>query len=169
MAQKANRSGLLWFLESNRSGLWHHIIETSGRLGWLCRKHSCNVERLGETQHFCCPTKIFCRTTWVLCSWEWHCAVTFINLETAIHAFSVWLLVQCYDIRAAFIPYMIKHSFYKQPDLYYFEAIKMTSQAKWTFTENVHLRLVFSIQNLTKKRLTRSLLWLQNSIDRAVS
>ena len=51
----------------------------------------------------------------------------------------------------------------KQPDLYYFEAIKMTSQAQSNFTENTRLRLVFSIQNLT--RLVTSFLWFQNSID----
>ena len=33
----------------------------------------------------------------------------------------------------------------KQPDLYYFETIKMTSQALSKFTENTCLRLVFSI------------------------
>ena len=55
----------------------------------------------------------------------------------------------------------------KQPDLYYFETIKMTSQAQSKFTENTRLRLVFSIQNLT--RLVTSFLWLQNSIDQAVS
>ena len=32
-------------LKSNRSGLWHHIIETCRRLRWLCRKHSNNVAR----------------------------------------------------------------------------------------------------------------------------
>ena len=46
----------------------------------------------------------------------------------------------------------------KQPDLYYFESI---SQGK------VHLRLAFSMENLT--RLVTSFLWLQNSIDQAVS
>ena len=38
----------------------------------------------------------------------------------------------------------------KQPDLYYFEAIKMTSQALSKFTKNTRLRLVFSIKNLTR-------------------
>ena len=55
----------------------------------------------------------------------------------------------------------------KQPDLYYFEAIKITSQAYSKFTENTRLRLVFSIQNLTS--LVTSFLWLQNSMDQAVS
>ena len=54
----------------------------------------------------------------------------------------------------------------KQPDLYYFEAIKMTSQAQSKITENTRLRLVFSIQNLTG--LVMSFLWLQNSIDQVV-
>ena len=55
----------------------------------------------------------------------------------------------------------------KQPDLYYFESIKMTSQAQSKVTENTHLWLVFSIQKLT--RLVTSFLWFQNSIDQAVS
>ena len=55
----------------------------------------------------------------------------------------------------------------KQPDLYYFESIKMTSQAQSKFTENARLWLVFSTQNLT--RLVTSFLWFQNSIDQAVS
>ena len=54
----------------------------------------------------------------------------------------------------------------KQPDLYYFETIKMTSQAYSKFTENTRLQLVFSIQALT--RLVTSLLWFQDSIDQAV-
>ena len=52
----------------------------------------------------------------------------------------------------------------KQPDLYYFETIKMTLQAKSKFTENTRLRLVFSTQNLT--RHVMSFLWFQNSTDR---
>ena len=55
----------------------------------------------------------------------------------------------------------------KQPDLTYFEAIKITSQAWSKFTENTRLRPVFSIQNLT--RLVTSFIWLQNSKDQAVS
>ena len=55
----------------------------------------------------------------------------------------------------------------KQPDLYCSETIKMTSQASSNFTENTRLRLVFSIQNLT--RFVTSFLWFQNSIDQAVS
>ena len=45
----------------------------------------------------------------------------------------------------------------KQPDLYYFETMQMTSQAQSEFTENTRLQLVFSIQNLT--RLVTSFLW----------
>ena len=55
----------------------------------------------------------------------------------------------------------------KQPGLYYFESIKMTSQAQSKFTENTRLWFVFSIQNLT--RLVMSFLWFENSIDQAVS
>ena len=55
----------------------------------------------------------------------------------------------------------------KQPDLYYFETMQMTSQAQSKFTENTRLWLVFSIQNLT--RLVTSFLWFQNSIGLAVS
>ena len=51
----------------------------------------------------------------------------------------------------------------KQPDLYCFETMQMTSQALSKFTENTRLRLVFSIQNLTK--LMTSFLWFQNSMD----
>ena len=54
----------------------------------------------------------------------------------------------------------------KQPDLYHFETMQLTSQAQSKFTENTRLRLVFSIQNLT--RLVMSFSWLQNSIDQAV-
>ena len=55
----------------------------------------------------------------------------------------------------------------KQPDLYYFETMQMTSQAQSKFAENTRLRLVFSIQNLS--RLVTSFLWFQNSIDQTVS
>ena len=55
----------------------------------------------------------------------------------------------------------------KQPDLYYFETMQMTSQTWSKFTENTRLRLVFCIQNLTG--LVMSFLWIQNSIDQGVS
>ena len=55
----------------------------------------------------------------------------------------------------------------KQPDLYYFETIQMTSQAQSKFTDSARLRLVFSIKKLTG--LVTSFLWFQNGIDQAVS
>ena len=55
----------------------------------------------------------------------------------------------------------------KQPDLYYFEAIKMTSQAQSKFTESTRLPLLFSIQNLTG--FVTPFLSLQNSIDQRLS
>ena len=55
----------------------------------------------------------------------------------------------------------------KQPDLYYFDTMQMTSQAQSKFTENTRLRLVFSIYNLTS--LVTPFLWFQHSIDQAVS
>ena len=55
----------------------------------------------------------------------------------------------------------------KQPDLYYFETIKMTSQAWSKSTENTRLRLVLSIQNLSGP--VTLFLWFQNRIDQAVS
>ena len=55
----------------------------------------------------------------------------------------------------------------KQPDLYHFETMQMTSQAWSMFTENSRLRFVSCIQNLT--RFVTSFLWFQNSIDQAVS
>ena len=55
----------------------------------------------------------------------------------------------------------------KQSDRYYFESIKMMSQAQSKFTEDTRLRLVFSIQNLT--RLVMSFLWFQDSRDQVVS
>ena len=55
----------------------------------------------------------------------------------------------------------------KQPDLYYFETMQMTSQALSKFTENTRLWLVFSIHNLTS--LVTSFSWFKISIDQAVS
>ena len=55
----------------------------------------------------------------------------------------------------------------KQPDVYYFKTMQMTSQAWSKFTENTCLWLISSIQNLTG--LVMSFLWFQNSIDQAVS
>ena len=62
--------------------------------------------------------------------------------------------MQCYDIQDNFLllsPGILENPYYmKQPDLYYFEAIKMKSQAWSKFTKNNLLRLVFSMQNLTR-------------------
>ena len=57
----------------------------------------------------------------------------------------------------------------KQPDLYYFKTIKVTSQAQSVHREYspTRLQLVFSIQDLT--RLMTSFLWFQNCKDQAVS
>ena len=127
-----------------------------------------NVTELQVSQHVCRATEIFCGATRVSC----RVGVTiciFIRLEVAIHAFSVDYLCSfmTYDIifcccRPALDTYSIK-----QPDLYYFKAIKMTPQAWSKFTENTRLRLVFSRQHLT--RLLTSFVRLQNSIDQAVS
>ena len=79
--------------------------------------------------------------------------------------------MQCYDIQHNFLllsPGILQNAYsMKQPDLYYFESIKMTSQAQSKFRENTGLWLVFTIQNLA--RLVTSFLWFQNSIDQAVS
>ena len=57
----------------------------------------------------------------------------------------------------------------KQPDLYYFETMQMTSQA--TSLVIVHREYSpvarISIQNLTG--LVMSFLWFQNSVDQAIS
>ena len=50
----------------------------------------------------------------------------------------------------------------KQPDLYCFKTIRMTSHAMSAFTEN-RLGFLFFIQNLT--RAVNSFLWFQNSMD----
>ena len=55
----------------------------------------------------------------------------------------------------------------KQPDLYYFEPIKMTSQAQSNFSWRIRAAGEYSLRILTS--LVTSFLWLQNSIDLAVS
>ena len=84
--------------------------------------------------------------------------------------FDLLCSVTTYDIRHNFLQLLsgTLENVYsmKQPDLYYFEPMKMTSQAQSKFTENTRLRLVISIQNLTG--LVTSFLWLQSSIDQAV-
>ena len=135
------------------------MSETCRRLRRLYRKHSSNVARHDKTPVkstlFSCDKNILSRD---------------MSLEVAIHALSVCLLLQCCDIRHNFlVSSSILQNTYsmKQPDLYYSEAMQMTSQAQSKFTENTRLWLVFSIQNLTS--LVTSFLWSQNSIDQAVS
>ena len=149
-------------LKSNRSDLWRHIIGTCRRLRWFCRKNSNNVARHDKT-----PVKsTLLSRDMSFMSRRSDIVETFIHLEVATRALSVWLLLQCCDIRHnvfAVVRYIIKHSM-KQPD---FETIEMTWQAQSKVTGNTRLLLVFSIQNLT--RLVTSFLWFQNSIDEAVS
>ena len=54
----------------------------------------------------------------------------------------------------------------KQPDLYYFETIKMTSQAQSNFVWRVRAAGEYFLCTLT--RLVTSFLCFQNSIDQAV-
>ena len=53
-----------------------------------------------------------------------------------------------YDIIFSCCP--VYYNSMKQPDLYYVKTIKISSQALSNFIENTRLRLVFSIQNLTR-------------------
>ena len=55
----------------------------------------------------------------------------------------------------------------KQPDLYYFETIKMTSQAKANFVWRIRAAGEYSLWTLI--RFVTSFFWFQNSIDQAVS
>ena len=55
----------------------------------------------------------------------------------------------------------------KQPDLYYFETIKMTSQAWSNFASRIRAAGEYFLRTLT--RLVTSFLWFQNGIDQAVS
>ena len=65
--------------------------------------------------------------------------------------FDYFCSVVTYDIIFRDRPVYYKNTYsVKQPDLYYYETMKMTSQAWSKFTENVRLRLVSSIQNFTR-------------------
>ena len=55
----------------------------------------------------------------------------------------------------------------KQPDLYYFETIKMTSQAWSNFVWRIRAAGEYSLWTLT--RFVTSFAWFQNGIDQAVS
>ena len=54
----------------------------------------------------------------------------------------------------------------EEPDLYYFETIKRTSQALSNFVWRIRTAGEYSLWTLT--RLMKSFLWFQNSIDQAV-
>ena len=54
-----------------------------------------------------------------------------------------------------------------QPDLYYFDATKTTSWAQSNFVWRIRVASEYSLWTWT--RLVTSFLWLQNSIDQAVS
>ena len=55
----------------------------------------------------------------------------------------------------------------KQPDLHYFESIKMTSQGSQILYTECEPQVSIPLGTLT--RLVTSFLWLQNSMDQAVS
>ena len=55
----------------------------------------------------------------------------------------------------------------KQPDLYYFETIEMTSQAQSNFVWRIRAAGEYFSVNLA--RLVMLFAWFQNSIDQAVS
>ena len=55
----------------------------------------------------------------------------------------------------------------KQPDLYYFKAIKMTSQAWSNFVWGIRAAGEYSSVNFDQA--CDVILWLQNSLDQAVS
>ena len=102
--------------KSNRSGLWRHIIRTCHTLRWLCCKHSNNVARHDKT-----PVKstLLSRDKNLMSRRNDYYVVTLIHSEVAIHAFSVWLFVKCYDIRqfllmSSGILIIIKHLFYEK-------------------------------------------------------
>ena len=145
--------------------------ETCRRLRRLCRKHSNNVARHDKiqlSQHFCRATKIFCGPTLSFMSRRSCEFYTFRSCNTC--AFSLTTFAELrqdiiFCCRPVYYKTLIRSM--RQPDLYCFETIKMTPQAWSNFTENTRLRLVSSIQNLT--RFVTSFLWFQNSIDQAVS
>ena len=115
-----------------------------------------DMVKLQLSQHFCRATKIFWHATQILC----HVGVTsccniytFRSCNACTFSLTICAVLRR-DIRHNFVAvarYVIKHLFYLLLFyLYYLETIKMTSQALSKFTENSRLRLVFSIQNLTR-------------------
>ena len=117
-------------LKSNRSGLWRHILETSRRLRRLCRNvqtMSRDMIKLHLSQHFCRATKIFCRAAWVhvvYMLWLLH----ILKLQYMHFQFAYFCSVGTYDIIFWCRPVKETYSM-KQPDLYYFETMQLTSQA----------------------------------------
>ena len=138
------------------------MLGTCRRLSRLCRKHTNNVVRHDETPVK--STEYSCRATYFMTCRSDICR-GFYTFRSC--TFSLTTCLQCCEIRHNFLLSSgILYNTYpmKQPDLYNFETIKMTSQAYSKFTENT--RLVFSIQNFA--RLVTSFLWFQNSVDQAV-
>ena len=87
----------LWS-KCNRSGLWRHIIGT-------CRSwddYVANIQ-IQLSQHFCRATKIFCRETRILSNLRVTSCCNIFTFRVLIHTLSVWLLVQCYEIRHNFL------------------------------------------------------------------
>ena len=161
-------------LTSNRSGLWRHMLAELV-VGW--EDYVANIQTMSRdmiklqlSQQFCHATKIFFRATWVSCRVEVTLCCDFYTFRSCNTGTFSLTTLQCCDMRQILLlsSGILQSNYYmKQPDLYYFETIKMTSQAWSKFTENTRLWLVFPIQNLT--RLLTSFLWSQNSIDQAVS
>ena len=146
------------------------MLENCRRLRRLCRKHSNNIARHDKT-----PVKstLLSRDKHIL-SRDMKGVTLYCDFYTfrscITCTFSLTTCLQVCDIRHILLlssGILYNTCSMKQPDIYYFETINMTSQAQSKFTENTLLRLVFSIQNLT--RLLTSFLWFQNSTDQAVS
>ena len=123
MDLKAIDQACLWS-KSNRSGLWR--LETRRRLRRLCRKHSNNVAPHDKT-----PVKSTRNTNFMSRRSDTMLHHLYIKELKYMHfQFDYLCSVTTYDNFLLLRPvYIIKHSSMKQPDLYYFEAIKMTSQA----------------------------------------
>ena len=106
-------------LKSNRSGLWGHMLAELV-VGW--EDNVANIQTIFKHSNKYIPSRDM--------SFMSGRSVTFIHLEVATHALSVW---QCCDIRHNFLllsPGILWNTCsIKQPNLYYFETIKMTSQA----------------------------------------
>ena len=98
-------------LKSNRSGLWHHMLETCCRLRRLWRKRSNNVARQDKTpgQHLCHTTKIFCRVGVTLCCGFYR----FRSCNTCTFSLTTFAVLRHMSIFFGVIRYIIKHLFYE--------------------------------------------------------